>query len=172
MLGLILYYLLKGDHLGSGHQSTGATVLDGLVGDGELAQVATDEIRLDLNVDELLAVVDADDRSDHLRKDDSVSEVGLDSDGLLTISDVLLSLGQLLDQGHGTSLDASGELSSVSGVEHLHNLGGGHVQQLLQLNTSVGELSEGTSLLLLGQISGVIEFSHSVTETKLGKGAE
>ncbi len=142
-------------------------MLDGLVGDGELAQVATNKVRLDLNIDELLSVVDTDDGADHLWEDDSVSEVGLDGDWLLTISNILLSLGQFLDQGHGSSLDASGKLSSVSGVEHLDDLSGWHVQELLELNTSVGELSESTGLLLLSQISCVIDVSHSVTETKL-----
>lgn len=157
------YYLFKGDHLGGGHQSTSATVLDGLVGDGELAQIETDEVRLDLDIDELLAVVDTDDGADHLREDDGVSQVGLDNLGLLAVGDVRLGLGQLLDESHGTSLDASGELSSVSGVESLNNISSGHIEQLLKLNTSVGELSEGTGLLLLNEI----HISH--TETKLGQ---
>ena len=41
-----------------GGTDTGATVGDGLVGDGELAKVVADHLRLDFNINEVLSVVD------------------------------------------------------------------------------------------------------------------
>lgn len=163
-------YLFKRDHLGTSHQGSGSSVLDRLVGDGELAQVETDKVGLDLNIDELLSVVNTNDGADHLGEDDSVTQVGSDSNGLLAIRALLLGLGELLDEGHRASLDASGELSSLSGVEHSHDVGSGHIQQLIELNTSEGELSEGARLLLLSKIGTVLEFRHLVNETTEGRG--
>lgn len=161
-------YLFKRDHLGTGHQGTGSSVLDWLVGDREFAQIETNEIRLNLNINKLLSVVHTNDRTDHFREDDGVSQVGANSNWLLAISALLLGLGKLLDEGHGSSLDASGELSSLSGVEHLDNVSSWHVQQLLEFNTSESELSEGTCLLLLSKIGTVIDVRHLLNETRSG----
>ena len=159
--GMLSSYLLKGDHLGTGHESTGTTVLDRLVSDGEFTQVVTDEVGLDFDIDELLTIVDSNDGTDHFWENDSVTEVGLDGDWLLTIWALLLGLGQLFNQSHWTSLDASGKLSSMSCVKHLDDISGRHVQELLELNTSEGELSEGTGLLLLSKIDRV-QLSHDL----------
>lgn len=130
-------------------------MLNGLVGDGELAQVETNEVRLDLDIDELLSVIDADDGTNHLWEDDGITQVCANSNWLLAINALLLGLGKLLDEGHWASLDASGELSSLSGVEHLDDISGGHIQQIIEFDTSEGELSEGACLLLLSEISTV-----------------
>jgi len=55
---------------------TGPTVLDRLVGDGELSEVVANHLRLDLNLVECLAIVDTDDASNHLRDNDHVAEMG------------------------------------------------------------------------------------------------
>ena len=73
-----------------GSTNTGLTVLHGLVGDGELAQVVADHLRLDLHSIEDLAVVHTDDAADHLGDDDHVTEVGLDDGGLLVGEALLL----------------------------------------------------------------------------------
>jgi hypothetical protein len=59
-----------------GGTNTGPTVLNRLVGDGELRKVVTNHLRLNLNLVEGLAIVDTDDASDHLRDNDHVAEVG------------------------------------------------------------------------------------------------
>ena len=67
-----------------GSTDTGPTVLDWLVRDGELCEVVANHLRLDLNLIEGLAVVDADDAPNHLRHNDHVAEVGLHRLRLLT----------------------------------------------------------------------------------------
>ena len=132
-----------------GGTDTGPSVLDGLVGDGELAKVVTDHLGLDLDLVEGLAVVDADDGAGHLGDDDHVPEVGLDHVGLLVGRAFLLLLAQLLDEGHGLALEASGELSADSAGKQLHQLLVVHVQELVEVDAPVGELSEGPLLLNL-----------------------
>jgi len=63
--------------------NTGATVTNGLVGHGELANVVVDHLGLDLDLVEDLAVVNANDGADHLGDDDDIAQVGLDTGGLL-----------------------------------------------------------------------------------------
>ena len=159
-VGYLLRTLFKWDHLGRTHQSTSSSVLNRRVSNGELTQIETNEIRLDLNVDECLSVVNTDDGTNHLRENDGVTEVSSNRDWLLTIRAFLLGLSELLDQSHRSSLDTSGELSSLSGIEHLDNISSWHVQELFELNTTIGELSEGTRLLLLGKIHSVLDVSH------------
>jgi len=71
---------------------------NGLVGKGELAEVVTDHLRLDFDVDEHLAVVDTGHGSDHLGKDDHGAEMGLDGVGLLTVDEADLGLAKLLEE--------------------------------------------------------------------------
>lgn len=63
--------------------------------------------------------VDTDDRTDHLRDDDHVSQVGLDHGGLLVGSSLLLGLSELLDQSHWSSLKTSLEPPSGTSVDEL-----------------------------------------------------
>ena len=63
---------------------TRPTVLDGLVGDGELGEVVANHLGLDLNLVEGLAVVHPNDAAYHLGYYDHVSEVSPHRLGLLT----------------------------------------------------------------------------------------
>merc|ERR1719334_3052974 len=65
---------------------------DWCVGDGELTEVASNHVGLDLDKDVALAVVDTDLRADHLGDDDHVAQVGLDDGGLLALAGGLLGL--------------------------------------------------------------------------------
>lgn len=58
-----------------GSTNTRPTVLDRLVGDGELGKVAADHLRLDLNLIEGLAIVHSNDTPNHLRHYDHVLKV-------------------------------------------------------------------------------------------------
>lgn len=61
----------------------------GLVGDGELSEVASDHVELDFDVVEDLSAVDGDLVADHLGHDDGISEVSLDGGGPLSGNAVL-----------------------------------------------------------------------------------
>lgn len=93
--------LLERDKAGRlGTTDTGATVLGGLVGDGELAEVVTDHLSTNFDVGELLTVVDTNNGANHLGDDDDITEVGLDDGGLLVFASLTLGLAQLLEEGN------------------------------------------------------------------------
>merc|ERR1719374_458226 len=79
-----------------------------------------DHLGLDFNLVESLALVDAYDAADHLGHDDHVSEMSLDSLGLLVREAGLLRLAQLLDQTHGLALETARQLAADAAREQLH----------------------------------------------------
>lgn len=105
-----------------GGTDTWPTVLDGLVGDGELAEVVASHFGLDFNLVEGLAVVDTDDGADHLGDDDHVTEVGLDGRRLLVGLGLLLGLAELLDETHRLPLETALELPAGTRVHEVDEL--------------------------------------------------
>ena len=103
---------------------TRTTVLDGLVRDGELSKVVASHLRLDLNGVEDLAVVNTNDRANHLGDDDHVTEVGLDDCGLLVWGRLLLGLAELLDEAHRLALETALEPPAGTGMDDLQGEGG------------------------------------------------
>lgn len=116
-----------------GGTDTGTTVLDGLVRDGEFGEVVADHLRLDLDLVEFLAGVDADDGADHLGDDDHVAQVRLDEIGLLVGLGLLLRLAQLLDQTHRTALETAVESAAGAGMEDVQEVIGGDVEESVDI---------------------------------------
>jgi len=139
----------------------------------------TNHLRLDLDLVELLAGVDANDATDHLGNDDHVSEVSLDDIGLLVGLSLLLGLAELLDKAHGTALQATVDASSLASREHSGQILAGHVQEpvegkgsvwacsygfhrsgggniLVKVDSTVRELSERSLSLELGSLLGIL----------------
>lgn len=131
-----------------GGTDTGATVLDRLVRDGELPEIVTNHLGLDLNLVEGLAVVDADVGTNQLRHNNHVAKMRLDDLGLVLGGDAS-SAGLLdtLDQGHRLVLQAAENLATRAGGQKLQEALAVHLQKLLELNTAVGELAERSLLL-------------------------
>ena len=123
---------------------TGTTVVNGLVGEGELAEVVTDHLRLDLNSVEGLAVVDTDDRADHRGGDDFVAAVGVDGIGLLTLGCFSLGSEDLAHEDGVLDLLATSAATALTGGEELVDILLAHVKKLVKLDTSVLELLEGS----------------------------
>ena len=67
---------------------------------------------LNFHCNESLSVVDTTHGSDHFGNDNHVTEMSLDSLGLLADWDILTALAEALDQSHGLSLHASAESSA------------------------------------------------------------
>ena len=128
---------------------------DGLVRDGKFSEVHTDHLGLHLNTAEHLSVVDTDDGADHLRDDDHVTEVGLDATGLLAGRSLLLGLTEALDEGHGLALEATGHAAAGTAADEIHELIVGEVKELVELDATVGELTELTLLAKLGNLLSV-----------------
>lgn len=97
--------------------------------DGELGEVVANHLRLDLNLIELLARIDTNDGTDHLRDDDHVTKVSLDEVWLLVGLRLLLGLAELLDQTHGLALETAVESATSTGVDNIAELLGGEVEK-------------------------------------------
>lgn len=93
-----------------------------------------------------LAVVDSNDRSDHFWDDDHVAQVSLHDCGLLHWWSFFLGLAQLLEQSHRLALQATGETPADTAVHQFAQLLVGHIQELIQVNSTVSEFTEGTLL--------------------------
>ena len=89
----------------------------------------TDHLRLDFDLVEFLAAVDADDAANHLWHDDHVSKVCLDEVGLLVGLRVLLGLAQFLDQTHRAALEASVESTAGASMEDVDEFVGWDIEQ-------------------------------------------
>lgn len=94
----------------------------------------TNHLRLDLNLVELLAGVDTNNASNHLRDDNHVSEVSLDKVGLLVGLGLLLGLSELLDETHGTSLETTVDPAAATSVDNISELVRGEVQKAVKRN--------------------------------------
>ena len=101
-----------------------------------------DHLGLDLDLVELLTGVDTNDGTDHLGNDDHVTEVSLDEVGLLVGLGLLLGLAELLDQAHGLALETAVEPSARAGVDEVTELLRAEVEELVEVDTAVGELAE------------------------------
>jgi hypothetical protein len=144
-----------------GSTNTGFTVLNGLVTESKLAQVVADHFRLNFDVGETLAVVNTNNGADHLRDDDSITQVSLDSLRLVTDGGLTLRLSELLNQALLILVQTSVELSASTSVEKLTQLLGAKLQQVVQINSSVRELSEDSLLIsLINNI--IINFRSSI----------
>jgi len=127
-------------------------MLHRLVRDGELSQIMADHLWLDFNLSEHLAIIYSNNGASHLWDHHHVPKMSLDNIWLLVNWGFLLLLAEFLDEGHGLALQSSGELTPDSAGEELHKSLVVHVQKLVQIDTTVGELTEGPLLLQLSSI--------------------
>lgn len=144
----------------------------------------TNHLGLDFDLVELLSRVDTNDAANHLRDHDHVSEVRLDEIRLLIGPSLLLRLTELLDQTHRLALETTVEPTAGTGVDDIAELVGGEIQQsvereyrvsfcsplnssrlgvgmyggfvLVEVDSTVGKLAEGSLLLDLGSLNGVL----------------
>ena len=96
--------------------NTRPSVLHRFITDTELAQIMPHHLRLDLNLVELLSAVHTNNRTNHLRHNDHISEVCLNEVGLLVRFGSLLRFAELLDQAHRAALEAAIEAAASAGV--------------------------------------------------------
>jgi hypothetical protein len=103
--------------------------IDDLLRDRELRQVVAHHLRLDLNRVEFLATVHTNHTANHLRDNNHITEVRLDSIWLLVRLGLLLGFAQLLDQTHGLALEAAVEPAAGAGVHDIAELFAGEVEE-------------------------------------------
>jgi hypothetical protein len=115
----------------------------------------TCHLGLDLNSIENLAVVNTDYTANHFGDDDHVSEVGLDNCGFLVRGSFLLGFAQLFYETHWAALEATVELATGACMNEFDELFVVQVEELLKLDTTVGERAERSLLLKLSREGGV-----------------
>ena len=122
---------------------------NGLVGHGVLSEEVANHVSLDFDGVPVLSTIHIHDGSAHLRHDDGVSEVSLDSHWLLSGDSVLLLDSEFFDE----SLVLARKTVSVSSLlSALHEVDNGlhvHIEELIELVASVNLLLEGLLLGLL-----------------------
>ena len=143
-------------------------MIHGSVCNGELTEVLSNHLGLDLYGNVLLSVVHSDDTTDHLRKNDDITKMSLDGGGLL-LDSVVSDLGTvdgLLDLVHQSDLlglDTVSEFSTNSGSQMrkklLVLLVHAHLHELIQLETAEAEFLEYTTFTGTGLIVCVCLFS-------------
>ena len=89
----------------------------------------SNHLGLDFDLVELLARVDTNDATNHLRDYDHVSQMRLDEIRLLIGFCLLLGLAQLLDQTHGLALETAVEPTAGTSVDDIAELVGGQVEE-------------------------------------------
>ena len=163
--------------------NTRTVVLHRLVRQRKLAQIVTDHLSLDFNVVEVATVVHTNNRTNHLRNHDHVAEVSLHrvrtlvlgSLSLLSLNNVNYnthSLAQSLDQRLGLSLQTAAESATRASllshafpspyIDQLHQVLRRHIQQFVQIHSTVRELLERSLLLLLSVHLNVVEVATVV----------
>lgn len=125
-----------------------AAVLHSLVGNGELPQIVANHLGLGFLLFEGLAIVDTHHAAHHLRQDNRVPQVHLNHLGLFHQGSLLLGLAQALQQQVLFPPQTPVEPLLLPSTVQLHQLLLGHVQQLVEVHATVGELAEGALLLL------------------------
>lgn len=80
------------------------------------------EIYLDLNLIEHLSVVNTNDGSNHLRNDDHITKMSLDTGRLLISSALKLGLAKTLDQGEGLALETAVEAAASTASNKIDEL--------------------------------------------------
>ena len=98
------------------------------------------------------SVVNSNNRSGHFWNNDHVSQLGLNNIGFLIWWAFLLLLSQFLDQSHWLSFQSTAKLAANSAWEKFHKLFIVHIKQLVEIDSPVSKLPEGTPLL---QLSGL-----------------
>ena len=125
---------------------TDLTVTDGLVSEGELSEVVAAHIGSDLDGSPVLTSIDLAHGSDHLGGDDCVSQVSLDSLGLLTVDLVLDAELQLLHEAGVLGVDSTSVSPALLGGEKCNHFLGVQLEELVEFNTTVDLLLERLSL--------------------------
>jgi len=129
-----------------GGTNTRATVLHRLVCDRELSQVVSNHLSLDFHSVEDLSVVDTDHASNHLGNDNHVTKVSLHSSGPLS-SSLAFNSPQLLEQVGVLLLESTlEEPAALTSTDELGELLSVHVEEVVQIHSTVGELLEGPLL--------------------------
>jgi len=117
---------------------------DRLVGDSEFSKVHSNHLRPHLNSAKHLSVVNSDNGSNHLRYNNHITKMGLNTTGLFTRSSLLLSLSETLDESQRLTLESTGHTTTSTGADKVHEFLIGEVKELIELNSAKGELAEGT----------------------------
>ena len=124
---------------------------------------------LDFNLIESLAVVNANNGTSHLRNDNHIAQVCLDNVRFLIGRTFLLLLTQFLDQSQRLTFKTTTDFPPDTARKQLHQLFIAHVKELIQIDSTVGKLTESPLFLQLRCCSLKKLTNFSIKITKLRK---
>lgn len=127
---------------------TGFTRTDRLVCNRKFSQVVAHHLRFYFDVDELLSVVHAHHRPDHFWHDNEVAKVSVDRLRFLSVGALQLGDSQFLHKCRGLPFNASLKLASLASPEQGQQVIHVHIQQFIQIYTSIAERAERALLHL------------------------
>ena len=128
--------------------NTRAVMLHRLVSQRKLTQIVTNHLCLDFNIVETLSVVHTHHGSNHLRNNDHITKVSFHWLRTLILRSLRLSNAQSLYQSLRLSLQTTTETTTSTSIHKLHQVLRGHVQKLVQIDSTISELLESSLLLL------------------------
>ena len=126
----------------SGSTDTDLSVSNWLVSEGVLGQEMSDHISFDFNGVPIFSTVAVNNRSAHLWHDDGISEMSFDTLWFLSDDGVLLLKVEFLLESLVLSVNSVSESSLLSGFHQSNDFGSAHIEEFIELDTSVDLLSE------------------------------
>ena len=123
------------------------------VGDGIFAKIGADHLRLDLYCVKDLAVVHTNDRANHLRHDDHVTQMRAHRFRFLATGRFFLGLAELLHELHWLAGETTLEASADSSSEKINKSISLQIKQLIKINPPVAKFAESALLRCSGNKS-------------------
>lgn len=128
-----------------------------LVGDGKLAKIMTNHLRLNFNLVKGLSVVDTNVGTNKLRNNDHVAQVSLNDLRFVFLRGACSSsLLNTLDQSHRLVLKTTEDLATRASRQELEQALAINFKKLLKLDSTVGKLAESSFLLQIGSVVNLI----------------
>jgi len=122
-------------------------MLDRVVCDGEFSKEVANHFTLDLNRVENFSIVNPNLASNHFWDNDHRSKMRLDNGWLISQSSFLFRFAESFQQGHGLTLQASGELAASTLWKELGKFFIAEVEEGFQFKSTVSEFLESALFL-------------------------
>merc|ERR1712168_300208 len=119
-----MHSLQRNESRGVSGSNTWTTVTNGFVRQRELSEVMTNHLRFNFHLVERLPVMDTNNTSYHVGKNNHVSKMCLHNGRFLVWEGFFLRFSELLHQSHRFHFQTTGESSACSSVHDFHELFG------------------------------------------------
>merc|ERR1712194_156040 len=105
-------------------------------------KIHTNHLRFHFYTTKLLSIVNTNNTTNHLRHNNHITQVCLDTPGLLSRSSFLLCLSKTFDESHWFAFETAGHTATGTGGDKLHELFIGEVEELVEFDSAECEFAE------------------------------